>query len=624
MAWSDASDDFVEAIKEVNTKWDVANGQIQGKVTETQVNNILNGKGYATQSWAQTMFQMKSDSITLQAVRDNITNGIQNQVANVKNDVNQLNNNIRNIGTRNLLHNTSDQWRTLTNNNGWLQQTTSSSCWTSVADYHGGDKFTYAAKITNNSHQQAELEVWLCDQNKNWINGQAFHAPIPKGANAYDVSVTFPITADTWYIRSWIIFTGGQAPNGDSVKVKDERLVEGATPGSWSPNPDDINQQITNTNNKIDTQTLDSANIDQMKTQGHYFVKNLTGDPIGGWVYVDVTGNNNDRLKQEVYQDNGYEHRSRRWYGSYWTEWTTDVNNKNVISQINITPDQIKIASNKIVIDGNTDIHGTLRVPEVKLQGKSGYVDLSGDGINIAKNNGAGMNIGANAIQITSNTNGQAEVEGVITPAWSSNNVNQNGIGLILTTKQELGGPYGGDILTIGTMPKSGVIHSAMVFDATGITGTYNRGFNWFAPHTLNGDGGVFRFPNAQDDLVAYAGNIPGSRQAGYSQPTLTLVHGRDRGSAGLQFQWDDLVPFGRINSSNTRVSSTAGSGGITVSWYSWGNWWGDMKAPAIVYVGDDGKYADGGIVFYPGGEVCVWHQQFRSYLQYGGLHQTD
>ena len=624
MAWSDASDDFVEAIKEVNTKWDVANGQIQGKVTETQVNNILNGKGYATQSWAQTMFQMKSDSITLQAVRDNITNGIQNQVANVKNDVNQLNNNIRNIGTRNLLHNTSDQWRTLTNNNGWLQQTTSSSCWTSVADYHGGDKFTYAAKITNNSHQQAELEVWLCDQNKNWINGQAFHAPIPKGANAYDVSVTFPITADTWYIRSWIIFTGGQAPNGDSVKVKDERLVEGATPGSWSPNPDDINQQITNTNNKIDTQTLDSANIDQMKTQGHYFVKNLTGDPIGGWVYVDVTGNNNDRLKQEVYQDNGYEHRSRRWYGSYWTEWTTDVNNKNVISQINITPDQIKIASNKIVIDGNTDIHGTLRVPEVKLQGKSGYVDLSGDGINIAKNNGAGMNIGANAIQITSNTNGQAEVEGVITPAWSSNNVNQNGIGLILTTKQELGGPYGGDILTIGTMPKSGVIHSAMVFDATGITGTYNRGFNWFAPHTLNGDGGVFRFPNAQDDLVAYAGNIPGSRQAGYSQPTLALVHGRDRGSAGLQFQWDDLVPFGRINSSNTRVSSTAGSGGITVSWYSWGNWWGDMKAPAIVYVGDDGKYADGGIVFYPGGEVCVWHQQFRSYLQYGGLHQTD
>lgn len=97
LAWSDSSDDFVEAIKEVNTKWDVANGQIQGKVTATDVNNILNGKGYATQSWAQTMFQMKSDSITLQAVRDNITNGIQNQVNNINDRVTNAQ-----IGERNL------------------------------------------------------------------------------------------------------------------------------------------------------------------------------------------------------------------------------------------------------------------------------------------------------------------------------------------------------------------------------------------------------------------------------------------------------------------------------------------------------------------------------------------
>ncbi|WP_225361101.1 phage specificity protein [Limosilactobacillus reuteri] len=98
LAWSDSSDDFVEAIKEVNTKWDVANGQIQGKVTATDVNNILNGKGYATQSWAQTMFQMKSDSITLQAVRDNITNGIQNQVNNINNRVTNAQ-----VGERNLV-----------------------------------------------------------------------------------------------------------------------------------------------------------------------------------------------------------------------------------------------------------------------------------------------------------------------------------------------------------------------------------------------------------------------------------------------------------------------------------------------------------------------------------------
>ena len=86
-----------EKISELNTKWDVANGQIQGKVTATDVNNIINGKGYATQSWAQTMFQMKSDAITLQAVRNNITNGIQNQVNNIDNRVTNAQ-----IGERNL------------------------------------------------------------------------------------------------------------------------------------------------------------------------------------------------------------------------------------------------------------------------------------------------------------------------------------------------------------------------------------------------------------------------------------------------------------------------------------------------------------------------------------------
>ncbi len=257
-----------------------------------------------------------SEKFTSDGIEQTVT-----KITNVKNDVDRLGDSLRNTGTRNLLHNTSDQWRTLTNNNDWLQQTTASSCWTSTSDYHGGNKFTYAAKITNNSHQQAELEIWLCDQNKNLINGQAFHAPIPKGANAYDVNVTFPITTGTWYIRSWIIFTGGHAPKGDIVQVKDERLVEGVAPGSWSPNPEDINQQITNTNKKIDTQTLDSANIDNMRTQGHYFVRNLSGNPIGGWVYVDVTGNNNDRVRQDVYADQNNQHKYRSWNGSRWSDW---------------------------------------------------------------------------------------------------------------------------------------------------------------------------------------------------------------------------------------------------------------------------------------------------------------
>lgn len=810
--WSPAPEDTTDVIKTLSTKWDVANGQIQGKVTATDVNNILNGKGYATQSWAQTMFTMKSDAITLQAVRANITDGIQNQVNDAKSQINSANGRIdetnekidkAKIGERNLAVGTNrgktgwtitpgdgqstmdDSWvndamgvvfnNSKKSTSWWVAQypfdmsrlkpntfytisfdiqtdvkingngtvdfarvdstgtpfigsngvkiitepgaTTHVVCkyktkgnienngqafylnsnnlgqanWVKIFNLmivEGTQSIAWAAAPEDDDVKQKGVNLlkssayWSPDDwnmrltdgswvDDNWIDGLGHKAYGRKNGAWNGLGQTVYVTPGiyTWSAQIYVdnfadndfvqVYMGDSQYNGTAqtisirvpqlrkgdsdkwvnysatffvknagnlcvrpelnnahgeVHVGSQKLEHGMVATPWTPSPlDDKNATIT----------LYSVDVNNMKTQGHYFVRNLIGNPIPGWVYVDVTGNGNDRIKQDVYQDNGSRHKYRRWVGS-WTEWVDDVNKDNILSQINISPEKIRLLSNKIEIDGNTYIHGTLNVPEVKLQGKSGYVDLSGDGINIAKNNGAGMNIGANAIQITSNTNGQAEVEGVITPAWSSNNVNQNGIGLILTTEQELGRPYGGDILTIGTMPKSGVIHSAMVFDATGITGTYKKGFNWFAPHTLNGDGGVFRFPNAQDDLVAYAGNIPGSRQAGYSQPTLALVHGRDRGSAGLQFQWDDLVPFGRINSSNTRVSSTAGSGGITVSWYSWGNWWGDMKAPAIVYVGDDGKYADGGIVFYPGGEVCVWHQQFRSYLQYGGLHQTD
>ena len=383
---------------------------------------------------------------------------------------------------------------------------------------------------------------------------------------------------------------------------------------------------FNNLSKSVNLQTLDSADINNMKTQGHYFVKNLANSPISGWVYVDVTGNNNDRLKQDVYQDSGYEHKSRRWFGSYWTEWTTDVNNKNVVSQINITPDQIKIASNKIEIDGNTYIHGVLNVPNVKLKGSNGIVDLSGDGINITKDNGAGINIANNGIQLTANTNGQNEIEGVLTTAWNMDNKNQNGIGLILTTQQDLGRPYGGDILTIGTMPKSGLIHAAMVFDATGITSDYKRGFNWMAPHYLCGEGGVLRFPGSQDDLLLYAGNVAGSRQSNFNQPTMRLVNGQNQGSAGLQIQWDDLVPFGRITSSMSYMSAvgTDGNDGLTVSWYSWPGWYGGRKVPSLISTSPDGSHRNGGFAFYPGGEVCFWQGDFRSNFRWSGLHNEN
>ena len=127
-----------------------------------------------------------------------------------------------------------------------------------------------------------------------------------------------------------------------------------------------------NLSKSVNLQTLDSADINNMRTNGHYFVHNLANNPIGGWVYVDVTGNGNDRIRQDVYQDIGIGHKYRRLFGAYWTGWEegatyTEINQLqdainlrvtkgDLISQINLQAGTSLIQSNKLVLDAGTTI----------------------------------------------------------------------------------------------------------------------------------------------------------------------------------------------------------------------------------------------------------------------------
>lgn len=835
-----------EAIREVNTKWDVANGQIQGKVTATDINNILNGKGYATQSWAQTMFQMKSDSITLQAVRDNITNGIQNQVNDAKSQINSANGRIdetnekidkAKIGERNLAVGTNrgkTGW-TIDPGNGqstiddsWVNDAMgvvfnnskkSTSWW--VVQYpfdmgrlkpntfytisfdiqtdiktngdgylafargdSSGSPFVNSTSLKIITEPGATTHVVCKAKTKGSIenNGQAFYlnsnslgqanwvkifnlmivegtqsiawAAAPededvkqKGVNLlkstayWNPSDWNHISDNVWYDDNWTdnlghkaygrsnawqglgqtvyvtpgvytwsaqIYLNGLDSNdyvypymGDSryngtVQVQDirkpmlgvndqdkwinysatfyvknagnlcvhpelnrdhgtihigsQKLEHGMVATPWSPSPlDDKNATIT----------LDSADINSMKTQGHYFVRNLANNPISGWVYVDVTGNNNDRLKQEVYQDNGYEHRSRRWTGSGWTEWTTDVNNKNVVSQINITPDQIKIASNKIVIDGNTDIHGDLRTDRVRLVGKQGLIDMTGDdGMRMANKNGSSILIGNGNIDLMYNNDFRMNIDssmmtllkkesalgqnnpiaiGSIGTSFYAND-KRRGMQILYTPGKDDWSYRGADYLGIGySLENQGAQGQRKIYDQlelyrqdTTINGHLKRkGIHvQDALHLSNGLQIYLenKDNNIQDPIKFIGSKYAASSQPEYTQPYLTLGYSNSTGNAGLGINWWELIPTGRINSSYSYMSAhgTDDDGGITVSWYSYGAWYGGRKAPSIVYRGSDGNRGNGGIVFYPYGEVCFWQGDFRSNFRWSGIKQTD
>ena len=131
---------------------------------------------------------------------------------------------------------------------------------------------------------------------------------------------------------------------------------------------------FNNLRKAVDLQTLESADANNLKTNGHYFVHNLANNPVGGWVYVDVTGNGNDRIRQDVYQDNGNKHKYRRWFGNSWTNWSEgateseitqlrdDINLRvkkgDLLSQINITADNTLIQSGKIYLDAKSVVFG--------------------------------------------------------------------------------------------------------------------------------------------------------------------------------------------------------------------------------------------------------------------------
>ncbi len=190
-------------------------------------------------------------------------NGLKLNIDSVTDRINNLR-----IGSRNLLHDTSDQYKALINDNGggWLQKTTASTNMTSVANYHSGDQFTYAATVNNTSSQSVQLEIQQFDQNYNGIVGTQ-SSPIPVGTKNYRASMNVQLDENTRFVSTWLIFQGGNGAQGEQIQVKDERLVFGTVSNTWSPNPDDTEHSLTGLSARI------TANSQQFSS---YYTKSET------------------------------------------------------------------------------------------------------------------------------------------------------------------------------------------------------------------------------------------------------------------------------------------------------------------------------------------------------------
>lgn len=605
-------DSFAEQkISEINTKLDVANGKIEGKVTETQVNDILNGKGYATQSWAESNFRMKSDSIELEVRK--ITDPISDKINGVNNRLNSFQ-----VGGRNYLRNSD---KTIT---GWGQDL--GTIPNETLNELAGKTITVSCDVEwsgyahDNSQQNRlgfEMYAKGSDGHDYWI-GSWVHPSTDSGKERVSAQYTLP---------AGVTFTvGNNGHNGyiginGSGKVSHVKIEIGNRMTDWTPAPEDINE-------KINTQTLDSANIDNMRTQGHYFVRNLTGNPIPGWVYVDVTGNNNDRIRQDVYGDQSYVHKFRSWNGSRWTDWEEEVKNTDIISKINISPENIKLSSSKIEIDGNTYIHGDLQTKNVRLVGKKGVMDLSGDsGLVLQNNNGSIISLGESGLDLKYKNDFEINIDSQVMTLSRRNGVLGQempiafgNIGSVMLNKDTKSNGFmlrynpgsptdpklaGASFMAFGyntTTP--GEIQSQMIMYAkdTQITGTrvQRKGIHFLDAIEFDGNLPI-RFPSAHDNLYIHSRKWDSSQQAGYYQPSISLQsNDGNYGNAGVTFQWDAIKPFGAVDMTNASIWMQDAEKELRFNWIANDSVFGGAKLPALYRPNDDGSIASG-IAFAPG-----------------------
>lgn len=417
MAKQTEVDNVKNTAQQISSRLDILAGEVKSKVDETRVNNIVDGRGYATTSTVQSLVDQKAGTIN-----ESIANLTNKLVNNNGGGVNLVSGTIEDI----VVDDTAN-----TGTQGWRFNTIPIN-----ADLKVGDKITVSVENVTMTGK-GDLSKWGATlYSKDISEARANNYEVNAGKNA-QVTITVTSMNDPNKQTALLIYSGRVGDTEGKKAVFHHLKVERgeiATPYSQAPSDnatvtqlqsvtasiDGLQSSVTNYQNdtsskytqlsslmqskvgtadfeqlkrSVDMQTLDSADINNMRTNGHYFVRNLANNPIGGWVYVDITGNGNDRIRQDVYQDNGLKHKYRRWFGTYWTGWEEGatyteitqlqdavnlrVQKGELLSQINLTAGNTLIQSNKLYLDASSVvITGTAFIPSAAI------ASLSADKVN--------------------------------------------------------------------------------------------------------------------------------------------------------------------------------------------------------------------------------------------------
>lgn len=413
--------------------------QLKSMVTESKVNDIINGKGFTTQNTVQSLIDQKSNTISESIVK------LSNDVRNNGGGINLLRStdvfskaywiydNIENrhedslvelgkVGTadsriyQSLSIETTEHVFSVSFDAQISDDCTDTDVIVSCGPYDALQNVHVSGKDLK--HYKVENWTWAGTSNNFSLYVRNGKIRLSKLKLEYGPVATpyAPAPSDNASVNQLQSVTASIDGLQSAVKnkVDQSQYTQLAGVVQTKVSQSDFNRL----DNQVNVQALDNANIDNMKTNGHYFVHNLANNPIGGWVYVDVTGDGKYRIRQDVYQDSGTKHAFRRWFGSYWTEWSTgaeeseitqlrnDINLRvksgDLLSQINIAAGHTLIQSNKIYFDADSFVmspNSTAFIP-------SAYItDINADKITTGTLDAAKFNVkNLSADSITSGT----------------------------------------------------------------------------------------------------------------------------------------------------------------------------------------------------------------------------
>lgn len=147
-------------------------------------------------------------------------------------------------GQSNLLKGTSDQYREVntstTDHNGWVQLTMSNGNPNHQfsQDLMGNAKyFTYSGTVENMTKYTIKAELIPIDKNSQRLTEGIVSGEIYPGQKDYSFSLTSPVPKNCSGFLADCYYYG--VGNGQSFRMKDERLYVGTLPGIWTPNPAD-------------------------------------------------------------------------------------------------------------------------------------------------------------------------------------------------------------------------------------------------------------------------------------------------------------------------------------------------------------------------------------------------